>query len=364
MSALLKKVTGTRFRQFLLLSILLPGIFTTLLIAFFFLHPIGFRKVIYQPIREALLFQRELDPVFHWNHIERISIPPARRVLLPSGDQGGPNIVADLRLPDGEDRVPAVLLLHGSARWARKTGLIRLLSLRLASERYITLAPDARGFGDSADPEEIHKPESWEAREDVGHCIAYLLKHPRTDPERIYVFGHSMGADHALEGALEDRRVRALILVGPSRMLEGNDPLSYWMRVRFSAERDLNRPVSQEVLRARLSRSNIAFYSQGILKKKGHKPVLLIDGQLEGEVPLTYLAGVAKSIALPITYLTLPRTGHYCGVMNGMSSESVYYRPDLFDPFLKIVLNYMKQEQDRKESPTTPVVNASLHKAE
>lgn len=348
--SLFTSMTGTRFRRFVQCAFLSHCLMTIFLVSFFFVYPVEFRKIIYQPVREALIFHKELEPISHWNRIERVFIPPAHKVVLLPLEHGQPNIVTDLRLPQGEDPAPAVLLLHGSARWARKTGLIRLLSVRLTEEGYVTLAPDARGFGDSDDPEDIHRPESWEVREDVGRCIDCLLTHPRTDPEAIYVLGHSMGADHALEGALEDPRVRALVLVGPSRLLEGNDPLSYWMRVRFSAERDLKEPVSEKVIEARIAGSNIASYAESVLNKEGHKPVLLIDGQREGETSLTYLAGVAKAITPPVTYLTLSRTGHYCGVMNGMGSEAVYYRPDLFEPFLNSVLEYLKQERDVSDS--------------
>ena len=312
-------------------------LFTALL--FYFINPVSFRKFIFQPAREIMFFQTELELIPNWNKIEKVIISSGKKVIIPPVDKSELKIIADLRVPKEQGQAPAMLLLHGSSPWGRRSGLISLLAFRLQQAGWIVLAPDARGFGETGDPQEIANPEVWNVKNDVRRCLDYLLSHPRTDSNRVYVFGHSMGAGHALEGALDDFRARALVLVGTPRFV-GGVKVTLWKRVRFSAERGLSHPVSQEVIRARILKLDISLYAKGQLKKKGHKPILLVDGGNEGDKNLNFLAKVAAEVSPPLVYWTLDDAGHYCGVYNFFGSDSIYYRPDLFNPFIKMLTDY------------------------
>ncbi len=342
----------SRFAKTIYRRFFLPFIFVGLIViaagsTFWFVNPVGFRLIIFQPVRELVFFIRELDALNSWDKIERIVIPKTYKVVtITTENRDELNISADLYLPDGEGNAPAILLLHGSSPWGRKAGLIRLVGFHLQKDGWIALAPDARGFGETEDPENINDPEAWSVKEDVRRCVDYLLGLERTNPHRVYVLGHSMGANHALEGALTDSRVKALILIGPSRYLHGIDShLSLWNRTRFSADRKLSHPVSGEVMKATMLSSDISLLANGPLKKPDHTPILLIDGQLEGENNLNFLKDVAADIAPPLIYRTLNGAGHYCGVVNVMGTDFVYYRPDLFNQFMKILTWFLESDE-------------------
>jgi pimeloyl-ACP methyl ester carboxylesterase len=147
-----------------------------------------------------------------------------------------------------------------------------------------------------------------------------------------------MGAGYALEAALNDSRVRGLILIGPPRSGNGakQEKVTDWARTRFSADRGLNEPVESHLFAAIGKQMDIAEFAKGVLSRPGHKPILLIDGEKEGASEKIFLRNVASEISPPLKYVTLPAAGHYMGVYNLFGSRRVYYRPDLFDPFMKV----------------------------
>ena len=318
------------------------GLLAVVLGAFHFVEPVGFRKTVFQPAREILFLEREIQPLSHWSKIDVIDIPPGNRVVISSGGGNDVKIVADFRVPQKAGRVPAILLLHGGTPWGRKNGLIQFLSYRLSNEGWVVLAPDQRGFGDTENPKGGDDPADWDIKADVGKCIDYLYSNPLVDKSRVYVLGHSMGAGHALEAALGNAKVRGLILIGPPRFLEGTgqEKVTLWMRTRFSAERGLDKPAASHLVAALGKQMDIAEISKGALSRPGHKPILLIDGETEGMANREFLSKVAGGIRPPLTYVTLPGTGHYVGVYNLFGSRRVYYRPDLFDPFMKVFFEF------------------------
>jgi len=332
--------------RFLVPGLLLLGIIITFGIAFFFIDPVGFRKTLFQPVREVFFFQRELGAITHWDKIQKVVICEGSEVVIPGGN--GFQIFAGLRAPHRENPSPAILLLHGSSPWGRKIGLIRLLALRFEEGGWVVLSPDARGFGRTSDPQDtLTNPEAWAVKNDVRRCIDFLSAHNRTDPHRIYVLGHSMGAGHALEGALEDPRVRGLILIGPP-VFNSGAKTSLWIRARFSADRELQQPISEEVMKARILSTDISISAKGGPLKTSNKQILLIAGEREGELNLAFLARVSEESSPPIIYRTLPETDHYCGVYNLFGSDSIYYRPDIFDPFMSMVLEYLGKNEAEK----------------
>jgi len=321
---------------------LVSGLLVVALGGYHFVDPVGFRTTVFQPAREILFLEREIQPLTHWDKVSIFDIPPGKTVTIPSAGGNDVKIVADLRVPQRTDHAPAILLLHGSSPWGRKNGLIQYLSYRLANEGWVVLAPDQRGFGDTEDPKEVDDPVVWDIKGDVGKCIDYLVSNPLVDRNRVYILGHSMGAGHALEAALENAKVRGLILIGPPRFLEGagQEKGTLWTRTRFSAERGLDKPAGAHLVAALEKEMDIAELSKKALSRPGHKPILLIDGETEGMANREFLSNVASRIRPPMTYVTLPGTGHYVGVYNLFGSRRVYYRSDLFNPFMKVFFEF------------------------
>jgi pimeloyl-ACP methyl ester carboxylesterase len=235
------------------------------------------------------------------------------------------------------------LLLHGATHLGRKSGLIVLLGHYFQQSGWIALAPDARGFGDSNDPVDMASPESWDPAPDIRRCIDYLCSIPQTKKDAIFVIGHSMGGGHALEAAENDSRIRAMVLIGPPRYINGIQD-SFWKRVKFSSVRELNKPISSDVYLTRSRKTDIGTYANGFLRK-AHLPILLVDGAWEGSSNHLHLSQIAKNVGKPIEYLTLERAGHYCGVYNHPLTGLIYYRPDVFQPFFTTLLDYLDGQE-------------------
>lgn len=315
--------------------------------AFLKLDPVGFRTVVFQPVREARYFVAELGPPAGWSDIERLDIPEPRQARIPARAPGDVELAAAVYPPASGTPAPAVVVLHGSYPWGRKAGLMRLLGRRLSEQGWYVIMPDARGFGASGDPDDIHDPKAWETARDLARTIDYLQREPAVDRERMFVFGHSMGANHALEGGLAEPRVRALVLVGPGRYPDGRDVrVPMWERARFAADRRLPEPVSVDALRHAFTLGNIRLLAQDELAQADHKPILLIDGERESASALEYLRELVRGMPGPVEYHTLAGAGHYCGVSSWYGGERVYYQPALFEPFLALVTDFLAARGD------------------
>lgn len=307
------------------------------------LEPVAFRRWVFQPAREVLYFLKELDVLHQWGSIKRLRIPEPEVVRIKPLEEKDVEIVAAVyRSQTGKKNAPLMIALHGSYPWGRKAGLIRLMGLRLSKAGWTVVAPDARGFGDTADPDQIENPQSWRTDGDLHRIIDFWMVEKGNAPDKIVVLGHSMGANHALEGGLRDARVDALVLIGPGRYPNKIDErVPDWERARFSADRDLPEPISPEVARYSFSRGNIRLLAQSDLLKIEYKPILLIDGELEGKAKLDYLHEIVSQLPSRITYQTLAGTGHYCGVRSFYGSENVYYQPAMFEPCFNSILRFL-----------------------
>ena len=111
--------------------------------------------------------------------------------------------------PGGE---PATLLLHGVGNYGRYWDAFA----GAIAGRLRLVAPDARGHGDSARPD-----DGYSASDFVADAVAVLDAH-RID--RALVVGHSMGGYHAtMLAATHPERVLGLVIVdaGPEALPEG-----------------------------------------------------------------------------------------------------------------------------------------------
>lgn len=110
-----------------------------------------------------------------------------------------------------ESRVPGVVYTHGYQS-SRETG--DPLSIELARRGIAVLSIDAIGRGNSGNP--VYDFESPDFDETFGGraALQHLESLPFVDPEKLGMIGHSLGAEMSFEIALEDPRVKALVIIG------------------------------------------------------------------------------------------------------------------------------------------------------
>jgi pimeloyl-ACP methyl ester carboxylesterase len=117
-----------------------------------------------------------------------------------------------LYLPIRSGRAPVVVMGHGFAG-TRDVALPRFAE-RFARAGLAALVFDYRGFGASGgSPRQLVDP--WRELEDWRAAIAFARGRPELDPERVALFGSSLGAGHALVTAASDSALRAVVAQAP-----------------------------------------------------------------------------------------------------------------------------------------------------
>lgn len=142
------------------------------------------------------------------------------RYQISYASEPGDRVPAYLLVPRSPGgRRPAVLCLHqttphGKAEPAGVAGHPDLRYAEALAERgFVTLAPDAPGYGSNAtDPYALGwRSATLKIAWDDMRALDLLEADPRVDPRRIGAIGHSLGGFQALVLAAFDSRVRAVV---------------------------------------------------------------------------------------------------------------------------------------------------------
>lgn len=143
---------------------------------------------------------------------------------------GDPNwrLPGILSLPKGNQRFPAVILVHGSGPNDRDETIgankpFRDLAWGLATRGIAVLRYDKRTRAHQAKLAGVMAgfTAKEEVIDDVGHALALLRQRTDIDPQRIFVLGHSLGGMLAPRIARDHPGIAGLaILAGATRPLE------------------------------------------------------------------------------------------------------------------------------------------------
>jgi uncharacterized protein len=137
-------------------------------------------------------------------------------VTFASGDVV---LAGTLTLPAGDGRAPALLLITGSGPQDRNEEILGhkpflVIADHLTRAGYAVLRVDDRGVGGSSGDDALASYDDLLG--DVLAGVETLAAHPRVDPERIGLLGHSQGGFLAPAAATASDRVAFVILVaGP-----------------------------------------------------------------------------------------------------------------------------------------------------
>lgn len=338
-----KNRTNKIFQNFKTFFSLFGFLFFTGIVFFtwFWLDPISFRQIAFEPVRDLYYFYRELQPAKGWRQLQTLPEFNGQRIEIPPKMTGDLTLIADFWKPNSHlDTHPAILILHGSSPQGRRHGFVRMLAHEFHQRGWFVLAPDARGFGESEKPYQIQDSKSWQIGDDIKRFIDFLNQYPGVDKKRIVVLGHSMGGAMALEGALDDSRVASIIIIGPPRYLSG-EKTTFWKRIRFSADRNLPAVISVKVELDRIHAGDIDRYAREGLLRKTSKPILLIDGEFERKKEQSFLKEISFYLSKNSQYQTISGVGHYCGVYHLPLTDSFFLRPELFEACIKPIMIFL-----------------------
>ena len=140
--------------------------------------------------------------------IFRTEVYPLQTVTLSTADfllgkkDGKPAMIAgELRIPKpGTDRLPAVVLVHGSGGVGFNSGMWAGELNKAGLATFVTDSFTGRGIiNTTTDQSQL---SSYTMMNDAFAALAVLAKHPRIDPDKIAVMGFSKGAVPALYASM------------------------------------------------------------------------------------------------------------------------------------------------------------------
>jgi dienelactone hydrolase len=119
-----------------------------------------------------------------------------------------------MAVPKGQGPFPVIILNHGYIAPSRYwTGADTYdASTYLASRGFLTISPDFRGWGRSDSGENVFRSG---LAIDVMNLISSLPSLPQADPDRVGIWGHSMGGGAVAWTMVVDPRVKASLLYAP-----------------------------------------------------------------------------------------------------------------------------------------------------
>ena len=138
----------------------------------------------------------------------RTEILPVQTVTLSTADfllgkkDGKPAMIAgELRIPKpGTDRLPAVVLVHGSGGVGFNSGMWEGELNKAGFATFVADSFTGRGIKDTiTDQSQL---SSYAMMNDAFAALAVLGRHPRIDPDKIAVMGFSKGAVPALYASM------------------------------------------------------------------------------------------------------------------------------------------------------------------
>jgi uncharacterized protein len=123
-----------------------------------------------------------------------------------------------MNVPEGNGPFPVIVLNHGyfsPSSFSSGDGT-RTMADILATKGYITVASDYRGHGQSEDEKQGSRGHRPEFAIDVLNLIASIKSIKKADPNRIGMWGHSMGGEVSLRTAEVTDKVKAIVLWAPT----------------------------------------------------------------------------------------------------------------------------------------------------
>ncbi len=226
----------------------------------------------------------------------------------------GKKIFAIFHRPIGKTQVPAIAVCPGFA--GNKCGKFRAfvsLAKELAKNGIAVLRFDYRGAGDSEG--EFAEMTIESKVSDALMCLDFLAAHPQVDPNRLGLFGRSLGGAIALLAARRYRKIKSLALWAP---VFSSDP---WHKLWQALQSEQQSEEAKQQLLHQLPWSipNGVFLEQFFkldmqeeLQELQEIPLLHIQGAQDQIVKLEQAEGFQNSRGHSPNsrFVLLPKSGH------------------------------------------------------
>ena len=125
-------------------------------------------------------------------------------------DSAGCRLAATVGIPAGQPPFPAIVFT-GPLTGVRDQ-VVAGYAERLGELGFVTLTLDHRNFGESGGQPRQHEDPQGKLR-DLRTAVAALIELPEVAADRIALFGISLGGGYALQAAVTDPRVAAVVCV-------------------------------------------------------------------------------------------------------------------------------------------------------
>jgi pimeloyl-ACP methyl ester carboxylesterase len=217
---------------------------------------------------------------------------------------------------------PGILLLHGNTPLGRKLPIYKVLATKLVEREYIVLTIDFAGFGGSGDPFALGTKKALNSDRAVYTALNYLRALENVNKNKIYIIGHSMGANAAFSVGIKEASIKKIVVIGPARrtterLLNPHDRNYFWNRWQDNRKIVYRKQfplwyTKDYWLKTTLDsdmKKYIPYFSQ-----PSHKPLFLIDGEREHKKDKIYLQNFYENITEPKKYLTVPNSDHYFNI--------------------------------------------------
>ena len=127
-------------------------------------------------------------------------------------------IYGQMNVPNGNGPFPVIILNHGyfnQSSFQSGDGTQTMADI-LARQGYLTLASDYRGFGKSENDAQGSRGHNPNYSIDVLNLISSVKSLEKADPNRIGMWGHSMGGEVSMRAIEATDKVKAVVLWAPT----------------------------------------------------------------------------------------------------------------------------------------------------
>lgn len=229
-------------------------------------------------------------------------------------DQKGKKLFAVLHRPLDVARPPLVLFFHGFA--SSKHGSNRCyvaLSEALSREGIASLRCDFRGSGDSEGS--LHHASFHDLMADALAILAYGHGVEGIDPERIGLFGSSLGGTLAVQTSAVTQRVRALALWSPvaSGELWFRDFLMKYPELRHASPSDILNTYRRVHISPLFKEQFAQLFAYKTFGELHQIPILHMHGEKDTMVSIAHQEAFRTCAGPNVRFLTYPGEEHSLG---------------------------------------------------